>query len=82
MLTDPSRRRDFPSLEGISYLNTAAEGIPPRVVIDALAQYAQDKLLGMDGRKLHEAQWLSAKQQLAEAYGLTSSDCCKCSTLS
>ena len=50
MLTSDMRQRDFPSLEGASYLNTAAEGIPPRAVIDALAQYAEDKLLGMDGK--------------------------------
>ena len=62
MLTTDSRQRDFPSLEGVSYLNSAAEGIPPRSVVDALAQYAQDKLLGMDGRALHEAQWQSARQ--------------------
>ena len=28
MFTDETRRRDFPSLEGITYLNSAAEGIP------------------------------------------------------
>jgi len=39
VLTDESRQRDFPLLEGVSYLNSAAEGIPPRVVVDALAQY-------------------------------------------
>jgi len=35
MLTDQSRQKDFPSLEGVSYLNTAAEGIPPRDVVAA-----------------------------------------------
>ena len=82
MLTDKSRNLDFPSLEDRSYLNTAAEGIPPRAVIDALAQYAEDKLLGMDGRLLHEAQWLSAKQQVAKAYGLKPEEIglCSCSS--
>ncbi len=82
MLTDESRQRDFPLLEGVSYLNSAAEGIPPRVVVDALAQYAQDKLLGMDGRPLHESQWQSARRHAAQAYGLTPSEVsiCSCSS--
>ena len=82
MLTDDTRQRDFPSLEGVSYLNSAAEGIPPLAVIDALAQYGQDKLLGMDGRQRHEAQWSSAKQQVAKAYGLTPEEIglCSCSS--
>jgi len=82
MLTDESRQRDFPSLAEMSYLNTAAEGIPPQVVIDALSQYSQDKLLGMDGRQLHEAQWTAAKTQLARAYGMTPEEVsfCSCSS--
>lgn len=82
MLTDDARRRDFPSLQGKTYLNTAAEGIPPRAVIEALAQYGQDKLLGMDGRALHEAQWRAAKEQVAQAYGLTADEVsiCSCSS--
>lgn len=79
MLTDATRQRDFPSLEGRAYLNTAAEGIPPHSVIEALAQYGQDKLLGMDGRALHEAQWRGAKQQVARAYGLTPDEVSLCS---
>ena len=50
MLTAEARRQDFPSLEGITYLNSAAEGIPPHSVGLALQQYFADKLLGMDGR--------------------------------
>ncbi len=82
MLTDESRRADFPSLDTMTYLNTAAEGIPPRAVIDALGQYAQDKLLGMDGRKPHEAQWQAAREQVARAYGLTADEVglCSCSS--
>ena len=56
MLTEPSRRTDFPTLASQAYLNTAAEGIPPTVVIRAFDQYCRDKLLGMDGRPKHEAQ--------------------------
>lgn len=82
MLTDQSRQQDFPWLAGRTYLNTAAEGIPPRPVVDALQHYAQDKMLGMDGRKLHEARWRSLKEQVAAAYGLTAEEIglCSCSS--
>ena len=82
MLTPASREADFPSLEKRTYLNTAAEGIPPAAVIEALAQYGQDKLLGMDGRKLHEARWEEAKVQVARAYNLTPDDIGICSCTS
>jgi len=36
MLTDATRDRDFPDLRSMTYLNTAAEGIPPRAVEVAL----------------------------------------------
>jgi len=82
VLTDDSRATEFPSLSERVYLNTAAEGIPPRRVTDALGQYARDKLLGMDGRPLHEAQWDAAKRQAAAAYGLTPDEIglCSCSS--
>ncbi len=32
MLSDATRARDFPSLTGIAYLNSAAESIPPLCV--------------------------------------------------
>lgn len=82
MLTDETRNRDFPNLAGRTYLNTAAEGIPPTAVIDAINQYAQDKLLGMDGRKPHEAQWDAARASVAKAYGLSADDIglCSCSS--
>src|SRR6266567_4150932 len=43
MLTPKTRKRDFPSLEGRAYLNSAAEGIPPLAVGEALQQYFEDK---------------------------------------
>ena len=61
MLSDNSRSRDFPSLEGMVYLNTAAEGIPPPEVREALENYFRDKQLGMDGRERHQEQWEAAK---------------------
>lgn len=82
MLTDASRRRDFPSLEGKVYLNSAAEGIPPLSVGKAFEQYFADKLLGMDGRDLHAAQWNAAKELLAGFYGLSTDEVsiCSCSS--
>ena len=82
MLTPETRLADFPSLADRTYLNTAAEGIPPTTVIDALAQYGEDKLLGMDGRLKHEAVWEGAKQQVARAYGLTAEEIGICSCTS
>ena len=82
MLTDDTRRRDFPALADMTYLNTAAEGIPPRPVIEALTQYAVDKQLGMDGRALHEAQWRRARTEVAAAFGLSAEEIgiCSCSS--
>ena len=53
MLNEASRRRSFPSLEQMTYLNTAAEGIPPVEVHAALNRYFEDKQTGMDGRDAH-----------------------------
>jgi selenocysteine lyase/cysteine desulfurase len=82
LLTDTTRQTDFPSLTGRTYLNTSAEGIPPRQVVQAIHDYARDKLLGMDGRPLHEARWAAAKAQVAQAYGLTPEEIgiCSCSS--
>ncbi|MCA9022517.1 MAG: aminotransferase class V-fold PLP-dependent enzyme, partial [Planctomycetaceae bacterium] len=82
MLDQSTRDQDFPSLGERVYLNTAAEGIPPLAVGAAFQQYFQDKLLGMDGRKLHEAQWDAAKDLLAQMYGLSSDEVsiCSCSS--
>ncbi len=55
MLTAKTRARDFPGLEKQIYLNTAAEGIPPACVGEALQDYWRDKLQGMKGRDGHFA---------------------------
>ena len=53
MLTLATRHRDFPALDSMTYLNTAAESIPPLCVGEALQAYWQDKLRGMKGRDCH-----------------------------
>ncbi|MBI3851965.1 MAG: aminotransferase class V-fold PLP-dependent enzyme [Verrucomicrobia bacterium] len=55
MLTAETRARDFPGLDKQSYLNTAAESIPPACVGEALQDYWRDKLHGMKGRDAHFA---------------------------
>lgn len=82
MLPDTKRIRDFPSLETRTYLNTAAEGIPPRAVVDAVRQYAEDRTLGMDGRKLHEARRKAALEAVGKAFGLSADEIgiCSCSS--
>lgn len=66
----------------MTYLNTAAEGIPPRCVLEAIEQYGRDKLLGMDGRKLHEKQWDGVREGTAKLYGLRPEEIglCSCSS--
>jgi cysteine desulfurase / selenocysteine lyase len=82
MLTDATRRRDFPSLAGMVYLNTAAEGIPPLAVREALGDYFADKQLGMDGRERHAEQWEAAKGLVGGMFGLRGDEVsiCSCSS--
>jgi len=82
MLTSAARERDFPALAGMVYLNSAAEGMPPLAVRDALLQYFTDKQLGMEGRDKHAAVWDAAKSLVAEFYGLTAGEVsiCSCSS--
>jgi selenocysteine lyase/cysteine desulfurase len=82
MLSTKTRKRDFPSLEGKTYLNTAAEGIPPIAVGEALQRYFIDKQRGMDGRKAHAAEWDAVKALTAEFYGLTPAEIGICSCAS
>jgi cysteine desulfurase / selenocysteine lyase len=53
MLTEESRVADFPPLQNFTYLNTAAENIPPTQVWDALETYREHKSMGMRGRDFH-----------------------------
>lgn len=82
MLTEATRRADFPTLSGMTYLNTAAEGIPPLSVRHALDQYFLDKQQGMDGRVPHAEAFSQVKQLTADLYGLTPDEIglCSCSS--
>jgi cysteine desulfurase / selenocysteine lyase len=82
VLSAEVRQRDFPSLTGMTYLNSAAEGIPPLVVRAAFEEYFRDKQLGMEGRKPHAARWDDTKALTAEFLGLTPDEIgiCSCSS--
>lgn len=82
MLTDESRRRDFPALNSIAYLNTAAESIPPQCVGNAIQRYWQDKQLGMKGRDRHFAELEACREVSARLLGLTAEEVsfCSCSS--
>ncbi len=79
MLDAVSRDRDFPSLSGKVYLNSAAEGIPPLAVGEALARYFRDKQLGMDGRILHAEVHAEARRLAARMIGLDADEVAICS---
>lgn len=79
MLTDDSRRRDFPSLSEMTYLNTAAESIPPQSVGAALQRYFADKLRGMQGRENHFAELEGCREVSARLLGLQPAEVAFCS---
>lgn len=82
MLSEATRREDFPTLATMTYLNTAAEGIPSRAVGEALTQYFVDKQQGMQGRDAHFQQWERAKELVGRMYGLSAAEVsiCSCSS--
>src|SRR6186997_2722031 len=82
MLTESARLHDFPTLSGITYLNTAAESIPPRCTGEAIEAYWQDKLLGMKGRDGHFAQVEACREISAQMVGLKTKEVsfCSCSS--
>ena len=82
MLTESTRLRDFPTLADITYLNTAAESIPPRCTGEAIELYWQDKLRGMKGREGHFAQVESCREVSARMLGLQPAEVsfCSCSS--
>jgi cysteine desulfurase/selenocysteine lyase len=82
VLDPATRARDFPDLEGQTYLNTAAEGIPPRQVHAAVAEYLADKALGMNGRDGHFRRAESCREVAARMVGLTPREVGFCSCAS
>jgi len=82
MLTDSTRRQDFPTLQGLTYLNTAAESIPPLCVGQALQDYWRDKQRGMRGREGHFAAVEACREVSARMLGLSQSEVsfCSCSS--
>jgi selenocysteine lyase/cysteine desulfurase len=82
MLTAESRRHDFPALEGIAYLNTAAESIPPVCTAEAVAEYMQHKAMGMRGREPHFARVEQCREIAAKLIGLQTNEVsfCSCSS--
>lgn len=82
MLTPSTRQAAFPTLAGMTYLNTAAEGIPPLSVGAALADYFHDHQQGMDGRIAHAAARTHVQQLTAQLYGLSADEIgiCSCSS--
>lgn len=82
MLEDINFSAKFPSLAENVYLNTAAEGIPPRSVRDALLRYAADKESGMDGRKALFAEFEKCQESAAALFSLTKDEISFCSSTS
>jgi cysteine desulfurase / selenocysteine lyase len=82
MLTESSRHHDFPALSGMTYLNTAAESIPPRSTGEAIEMYWKHKLQGMKGRDGHFAQVEACREISARMIGLQTSEVsfCSCSS--
>lgn len=82
MLEDINFSAKFPSLAENVYLNTAAEGIPPRSVRDTLIRYAADKESGMDGRKALFAEFEKCQESAAALFSLTKDEISFCSSTS
>lgn len=82
MIDPDARQRDFPTLRDVTYLNTAAEGIPPLAVGEALTQYWRDKQLGMDGRQGHYDRLEACREVAARMIGLTPAEVSFCSCAS
>ena len=82
MITESTRLRDFPTLSGMTYLNTAAESIPPRCTGEAIEAYWRDKLRGMKGREGHFAAVEACREVSARMLGLQTGEVsfCSCSS--
>lgn len=66
MLSEESRLADFSFLRENTYLNTAAEGLPPQAVREALETYWEHKSMGMRGRDFHFPEFEKCRVVAAE----------------
>jgi selenocysteine lyase/cysteine desulfurase len=82
MLTDEILQREFPELGERTYLNTAAEGIPPRSFRDALLRYADDKTNGMEGREALFAEFAACQESAGSLFGMSANEISFCSSTS
>jgi cysteine desulfurase / selenocysteine lyase len=66
----------------MTYLNTAAEGIPPPVVGEAYARYFEHRQRGSAGREQHMEEWARARGLAARFLGLVPDEIglCSCSS--
>lgn len=79
-MIDPKRiQRDFPSLAGRTYLNSAAEGIPPNAVGESIQAYWHDKQKGMDGRIGHIKTEQECREVVARALTMSPEEIAFCS---
>ncbi len=69
MLTPESRLADFPVLGEMTYLNTAAESLPPPAVREALSTYLDHTAMGMRGRDFHFAELDACRRRAAGLLG-------------
>jgi cysteine desulfurase/selenocysteine lyase len=74
MLDSVLRQRDFPTLAGRAYLNTAAESIPPVIVGEAMARYFRGKQRGMEGREQYNAELAAARELAGRMVGLSAEE--------
>lgn len=82
MLDDKSLAEQFPTLQTMTYLNTAAEGIPPLVVGQALQEYFHDHQRGMAGRDAHFARHLLLRRRAGQLLHVEADDVAICSCTS
>lgn len=82
MFDTDSRLLDFPILSEVVYLNSAAEGLPPRAVRDALGHYYDDHARGALGRPAHFEQLTQLRSRAASLLGFRADEVgiCSCSS--
>jgi cysteine desulfurase / selenocysteine lyase len=71
MIDISTRHRDFPSLDDVAYLATAAEGLPPIHVGSALNEYWEHKCQGLSGRAAMQQRLQATLELAAKFIGLS-----------